>query len=90
MDQLLADIITAQIKSSQSIQNQVEENLQAQAKDARLAVVNILDGLWSASDKSDSLALYRLAEYKESQFGHYREPFYFETEEYKKSLEKYL
>ena len=82
MDNLLANILTAQIKTSQSASNRVEEILQDQATDARLAVVDILDALWTASDKSDSLALNRLAQYKESQFGHLRKPFYHETDEY--------
>lgn len=89
LDPLMADILTAQIKASQAISNQVEENTQQDAIRARLAVVDMLDGMWSASEKSDSLALYRLADYKESLYGRYREPFYFEKDEYHEMVKKY-
>jgi hypothetical protein len=73
-------IVTAQVKQSQWASNQVEENLQRDAKEWRDAFVRLWDSIDKANEKVDSMRIQdRLADtYQQRRFADI--PFYWEGE----------
>lgn len=85
--ELLGQILTAQVRESQSASRRVEENLELQASDARKAIVNILEELAEVAERSDSYSLHKLVGRLGSRYYTYYEPFYHETAEHKQKME---
>ncbi len=86
--QFMATLLEANMRSTQSVTNRVEDNLQQDAIRARDMVVSMLDKLWELSDQIDSHKLHNLVGDFSSmaQSRGYFAPFYFETEEHKKRM----
>lgn len=87
--EFFGSVITAMTKSTQSVTRRVEENLQQDAIEARNMVVAILEGLWKVADKVDSARLNAFVDHYTSRAAAklYFQPFFYETEEYKKRME---
>lgn len=86
--QFMAQIMEASMRSTQSVTQRIEENLQEDAIRARDMVVSMLDKLWELSDQIDSRKLHNLVGDFSSmaQSRGYFGQFYFETAEHKKRI----